>query len=147
MEECGICGLELNDKFSHTLSCNHIFHYECLMKSFQSIHKHKKEYNHCPYCREKYEYLPLINGLKKVIPGVHCNTFGSNESKALLKSDYSKRCEFILTRGKNKGSVCNKTCSLGYTYCKTHCIKVNKDKNKSAANETIIETITETNET
>ena len=36
-EDCGICGCNLNDKFSHTLKCNHTFHYECLMKSFQNV--------------------------------------------------------------------------------------------------------------
>ena len=127
MEECGICGSDLNDKYTHKLTCNHIFHYECLMKSFQNIPKHKKERNHCPYCREKYEFLPLVNGLKKVIPGVHCNTFGQSisETKLSLKNDYSKRCGFILTRGKNKGNECSKNSHFGYTYCKNHYTKVN----------------------
>ena len=39
----------------------------------------------------------------------------------------SNRCEFILSRGKNKGSPCGKNCSLGYGYCKTHLEKM---KNK-----------------
>ena len=34
--ECSICGLGLNTKFTHTLQCNHVFHYDCLMKTFQS---------------------------------------------------------------------------------------------------------------
>ena len=38
-EDCGICGLSIDYKFSHTLKCNHTFHYECLMKSFQNINK------------------------------------------------------------------------------------------------------------
>ena len=41
-EDCGICGLSIDDKFSYTLACNHTFHYECLMKSFQNTPKYKK---------------------------------------------------------------------------------------------------------
>ena len=127
-EDCGICGLSIDDKFSYTLVCNHTFHYECLMKSFQNTHKYKKEYNHCPYCRKNTDYLPLVNGLKKVVPNVHChnNTNSIKEKKEDLKNNYSNRCEFILTRGKNKGNPCGKNCSLGYNTCKAH---LNKDKN------------------
>lgn len=125
-EECGICGLELRDKYSYKLNCNHEFHYECLIKSFQNIPKLKKEVNHCPYCREKSDYLPLINGLKRIIPGVHCNIYdGTIEAHQSLKKDYSVPCQHILTRGKNKGSMCQKNCFLGYNYCKIHKKDIN----------------------
>lgn len=135
-EDCGICGLSIKDKYSYTLACNHTFHYECLMKSFQNTHKYKKEYNHCPYCRKNSDYLPLVNGLKKVVPNVHCfnNTSSIKEKKELLKNNYSNKCEFILTRGKNKGNACGKNCSLGYNTCKTHMGKVNKNLIKSNDN-------------
>ena len=131
MEECGICGLEMKDKFPYQLSCNHEFHYECLMKSFQNTIKIKKESNHCPYCRNKAEYLPLVNGLRKVLPGVHCNNqiISINETKNILKKDYSVRCQHELKRGKNKGNNCNKNCILGYTYCKTHLKKFDQLNN------------------
>ena len=127
-EDCGICGLDINDNFSYTLDRGHRFHYECLMKSFQNTHKYKKEYNHCPYCRKNSDYLPLVNGLKKVVPNVHChnNTSNIKEKKEDLKNNYSNRCEFLLTRGKNKGNSCGKNCSLGYNTCKTHMGKINK---------------------
>ena len=128
-DDCGICGLSIKDKYSYALVCNHTFHYECLMKSFQNTHKYKKEYNHCPYCRKNSDYLPLVNGLKKVVPNVHChnNTSSIKEKKEDLKNNYSNRCEFILSRGKNKGNHCGKNCILGYGYCKTHLEKM---KNK-----------------
>ena len=123
MEEktCSICGEENNDCF-HTLKCNHTFHYNCLFQSFKSMRN-----NHCPYCRKKTNYLPLINGLRKVIPGVHCNMFGSSfiEAKLSLKNNYSVPCQHILIRGKNKGSTCNKNCFLGYKYCKAHKKDIN----------------------
>ena len=89
-EECAICGLDIDDKFSYKLPCNHVFHYECIMKTFQnSPKKYKKQFNHCPYCRLKTDYLPLVNGLKKIIPGVHCD-FSSNsitDQKNALKTE------------------------------------------------------------
>lgn len=132
-EDCGICGLSINDKFSYTLVCNHTFHYECLIKSFQNTPKYKKNiYNHCPYCRKNTDYLPLVNGLKKVVPNVHClnNTAIIKEKKELLKNNYNNKCLFILTRGKNKGKACGKNCNLGFNTCKTHMGKLNTNEQK-----------------
>ena len=136
-EECGICGMDLNDKYSYKMICNHEFHYECLMKSFQNTPKLKKECNHCPYCRNKTNYLPLINGLRKVIPGVHCNSFGSTvvTAKESLTNNYSIRCQHVLTRGKNKGSTCDKKCFLGYEYCKVHKKDINLISDSESINQ------------
>ncbi|MAD57136.1 MAG: hypothetical protein CMK44_01005 [Porticoccus sp.] len=127
-EDCGICGLELSDKFPYTLNCGHKFHYECLMKSFNNISYtiNSKKNNQCPYCRKNSECLPLVNGLKKVIPGVHCNINSSSidDKKQELKEKYSQKCGYTLTRGKNKGDQCGKNCVLGYGYCKIHLEKM-----------------------
>jgi hypothetical protein len=133
-EDCGICGLSIKDKFSYTLACNHTFHYECLMKSFNNISYtiNNKKSNQCPYCRKNSEYLPLVNGLKKIIPGIHCSiesdTISSKNKE--LKEKYNQKCDYILTRGKNKGNYCGKNCSLGYNTCKTHMGKVNTNEQK-----------------
>ena len=119
--ECNICGTELNDKFTHKLKCNHVFHYECLMKTFQSMmnnKSHKK--NYCPYCRSNCNYLPIINGLKRIVPGIHCHNDNQCTIKKILKDEFSNTCKFILTRGKNKGQPCSKNCLLGYEYCTNH---------------------------
>ncbi len=78
---------------------------------------------------EEFRLFTLVNGLKKVVPNVHChnNTNSIKDMKDLLKNNYSNRCEFLLTRGKNKGNTCGKNCSLGYNTCKTHLEKM---KNK-----------------
>ena len=34
-EACSICGDNLKLHYSHKLECDHIFHYECLLKSFK----------------------------------------------------------------------------------------------------------------
>ena len=124
-EDCSICGLDLGDKFCHELECSHKYHYECLMKTFvMTSNKSNKsnKSNSCPYCRKTVEFLPLVNGLKKVVPGIHCNhstkTFLLRKEE--LKNIYNKPCKHILMRGKNKGNTCNKNSFLGYEYCKAH---------------------------
>lgn len=133
-EDCGICGLELNDKFSYKLDCGHKFHYECLMKSFNNVSYtvNGKFNNQCPYCRKNSSHLPLVNGLKKVIPGVHCNILGDeiDDKNKLLKEKYNQKCGYTLMRGKNKGNECGKNCVLGYGYCKPHLEKM-KSKHKN----------------
>ena len=119
-EECSICGLDLKEKFCHELKCNHSFHYECVMKSFMNTPKsgsgNKGFYNSCPYCRTKSDFLPVINGLKKVVVGIHAPTI-SECSKIKICNE---TCKYTLKRGKNKGNQCSKNCFLGYEYCKIH---------------------------
>jgi hypothetical protein len=111
-EECSICGLSLNDEFSHTLKCNHKFHYDCLMKYYIS----NKNYScTCPYCRQKTDYLPVVDGLKKIYVGIHVKSSDEFENYHI-----NTECNHIITRGKNKGNQCNKKCQLGYKYCKSH---------------------------
>ena len=118
-EDCSICGESLSSQFNHILNCNHKFHYECLMKTFNySSNKNKRS---CPLCRKQSDYLPIVNGLKKVLVGVHVphiKYVEKNKNKNIS-------CQFILTRGKNKGKLCNKNCVLGYEYCKNHYLKQN----------------------
>ena len=118
-EDCSICGLELKDKYYHELNCGHKFHYECLMKSFMN-NNNKNNYNNCPYCRKESGYLPIVNGLKKLVVGIHCENyqdFYDDNGNHKLKN---KPCQYILKKGKNKGKECGKNCYLGYNYCKIH---------------------------
>ena len=119
LEECAICGMNISDKYPHTLKCGHKFHYECLIKTF--VQTNLKNLR-CPYCREKCEYMPIINGLKRIIPGVHCN-LNDNKNKSnelVLKSNYNKTCKYIFKKGKRKGEECGKNCKLGYYVCSAH---------------------------
>ena len=128
-EDCSICGLELNEKYTHELSCGHKFHYECLMKTFIHTKTYKDNKNSCPYCRDNCGYLPVVNGLKKLIVGVHfakIQEFTGDNGVTKLKNN---PCQFILTRGKNKGKQCGKNCCLGYDYCKIHKKSMDKKNN------------------
>ena len=102
-EECSICGLDLDDKYTHRLKCNHVFHYECLVKTFMSQPNKfgKNTGNTCPYCRVKVDYMPVVNGLKKMTVGVHCQRI---QDVHVLENT---PCKFTLKRGKNKGNTCS----------------------------------------
>lgn len=122
MNNCAICGEELSTKLSHKLNCGtledpHIFHYECLLKTFTTTYSEKNR--NCPYCRKKMDYLPLVYGLKKVIPGIHCSLYDLKDKKGELK-DYQIKCRHILTRGNRKNEYCGKNCQLGSEYCSVH---------------------------
>lgn len=112
-ECCSICGDTLKNDLTHKLKCGHEYHYKCLFQSFISMPPYN---NGCPYCRSPDNLLPLVNGIKKVIPGVH--------DISNLNNFENHTCNHILTRGKNKGSKCSKKCKLGYDYCNSH----NKNK-------------------
>ena len=108
---CSICGEESDEVF-HTLGCGHSFHYECLLLSFKNMKN-----NNCPYCRAPKNFLPVINGVKNIITGIHDMDYEETLNYKV------KGCDHILTRGKNKGNKCNKNCKLGYDYCGIHYLK------------------------
>ncbi len=118
-EDCSICGLSITDKYCYELPCKHKFHYECLMKTFMKNPKLNNK-NYCPYCRSESGNLPIVNGLKKILIGVHVNNY-SELNTIKLKNE---PCKYILKKGKNKGEKCGKNCFLGYDYCKIHTKKI-----------------------
>jgi len=127
-EDCSICGSDLASKYAHKLSCGHAFHYECLVKTFVcNLGPPGGRRNRCPYCRQNIGLLPLVNGLKKVLPHIHCKMSDGNfaEVKVNLDMHYSNRCNHVLLRGKNKGTCCMKHPLLGYDKCKAHFKPVN----------------------
>ena len=114
IEECSICGDELSIKYKHTLKCNHTFHYECLQKSLKFSKK-----NNCPICRDKFDFLEPVNGIKKLIIDVHYN----NKNKEIINNYNNIKCDYIFTKGKNINKKCNKNCKLGFFKCNTHIKK------------------------
>lgn len=105
---CSICGDELKNSYSQKLDCGHEFHYECLMKSFAVMKN-----NDCPYCRSKDNYLPIVNGLKKIDSRIH-NITNNNIPYENIK------CKTIMKSGKRKGEECGCYCKLGYFSCSRH---------------------------
>ena len=118
---CDICGDLLNDKCVIKLNCNHSFHYECVMKSFQC---EKKKMNSCPLCRQTHGLLPIVNGLTKVMRGIHYIDY-----KHIPELNNTPCCT-ILKSGKRKGEPCNAKCMLGMTVCKRHHLSTLKQTNK-----------------
>lgn len=116
--DCAICGLDLNEKFQIKLSCNHIFHYECLLKTFTQNIKYESYSNNyknkCPYCRSKVGVLPVVNGLKSVQLDIHYKIYDKKPEPICIP------CKAILKKGKNKNNPCNKKCQLGLEYCGLH---------------------------
>ena len=118
---CDICGDLLNDKCVIKLNCNHSFHYECVMKSFQC---EKKKMNSCPLCRKTHGLLPIVNGLTKVTRGIHYIDYKN------IPQLNNTPCCTILKSGKRKGEPCNAKCMLGMTVCKRHHLSTLKQTNK-----------------
>jgi len=130
----------LSIRLTHKLTCGthgepHEFHYECLLKTF-SDNCPEKDRN-CPYCRKKIDYLPLVYGLKRIVPGVHCSFLELNSKKEELKK-YQVKCKHILTRGKRKHEICGKSCQLGSEYCSTHLKSIEKSQLKFDSKNKII---------
>ena len=88
-----ICGDRLGNLPIHTLECNHHFHYECILKSFQTSQEHN---NVCPYCRHTIERLPVVNGLKKLTRGIHYIT----EYEKINYNYKNIPCQHVLKSGK-----------------------------------------------
>ena len=114
---CNICGDKLGNAPVHTLECNHHFHYECILKSFQTSQEHN---NVCPYCRHNIDRLPIVNGLKKLSRRIHYIT----EYEKVCYNYKNIPCQHVLKSGKNKGDLCNKNCKIGSDCCGRHFKKL-----------------------
>ena len=81
------------------------------MKSFQC---EKKKMNSCPLCRQTHGLLPVVNGLTKVMRGIHYIDYKN------IPQLNNTPCCTILKSGKRKGEPCNAKCMLGMSVCKRH---------------------------
>jgi len=124
---CDICGDAHKEKYTITLKCNHSYHYECILKSFMCD---RKKHNQCPLCRKSHGLLPLVNGLSKIVKGVHY----INEYPV----DYVQiSCPVMLKSGKNKGQGCGSKCMMGpesSAMCKRHHTAKLKKEDKEKTN-------------
>ena len=105
-EDCSICLNRIGLRTIGTLQCGHRFHYECILKSFQTSQEHN---NVCPYCRHTIERLPVVNGLKKSEIVINDKTFcifgaggaGMAIAFSLLKENIKKELKQNNNRFKN----------------------------------------------
>tara|TARA_Y100001958_G_scaffold155287_1_gene145646 strand:- start:2784 stop:3137 length:354 start_codon:yes stop_codon:yes gene_type:complete len=112
---CGICGDTDSKKYMHTLNCSHSFHYECLVQSFKYANN-----RNCPICRKPSDILPMVNSYKKPINLIHYDYTTSIDDLDKIKNFDHKKCDHIITRGKNKGKLCDKRCVVGFYKCSSH---------------------------
>ena len=116
-ECCNICGDALIMYHTPTLNnCNHTYHYECIMKTFMYC---RRTGNKCPLCRTDNGLLPIVNGLPKLIKGIHYTVEYPSEYKSIP-------CNVLLKSGKRKGCECGNKCIIGSTMCNRHHISSNK---------------------
>ena len=126
---CPIC-YDTLDSNSITLKCKHTFHYNCILTAYKSnISKKSRHIRNCPYCRNKCEYLPLI---ENVYPckGIHvefyeieqCLIRNETEKLKMITEKYidKSKCNAILKSGINKGNQCKKSKKKGLDYCHLH---------------------------
>jgi len=113
-KQCSICGENDKLKITHTLDCNHTYHYQCLFLTFKNM-----KTNRCPYCRSGSNYLPLLNGIRKVDISIH-----------KIDGNFQNiPCSSIIQRGPNKGKPCGKNCHVGFDFCKMHVKRELKNSN------------------
>ena len=114
-KSCFICGDNIKKKLFYKMKCGHEAHYECIMISFKND---STKLNQCPYCRNNNGLLPIVNGLKKIEYGIHCDSYANKKE---IESKYENiKCQHILKTGKNKGNKCNNNCIIGFNFCGKH---------------------------
>ncbi len=110
---CYICYDEINnDSEKVVLSCNHHYHYQCVLLVFKSNNGKKQ----CPYCRSPSGYLPLKPGMLP-IKNIHAEY---KKDKNVPINFIPGRCKHILKRGPKAGNQCSLKIKYDSGYCRIH---------------------------
>tara|TARA_X000000950_G_C13909480_1_gene658364 strand:+ start:1502 stop:1693 length:192 start_codon:yes stop_codon:yes gene_type:complete len=62
----------------------------------------------------------MVNSYKKPINSIHYDYTTSIDELDKIKNFEHKKCDHIITRGKNKGKLCDKRCVVGFYKCSSH---------------------------
>jgi hypothetical protein len=117
---CLICHMNM-DKEIVKLKCKHEYHINCLF--------HNKATNikfiECPYCRSTDNISKYSKKCIAITKLTKCNksTFMDNSLCNSHTNYKPNKCEAVLLRGKNKGSICGKSILLNDTFCSKHIKK------------------------
>jgi len=125
-EPCYICYQIIEDDELETLSCDHKYHYECIVETFKNNRMNSYKTRQCPYCRVNVKHLPLKVGYLP-IKDIHLEYNNIRKSKIKideLENYFIKlcpnKCAMFLKSGPNKGKQCSKNPSSNSKYCALH---------------------------
>lgn len=112
--ECRVCCDEFeSDNEKEPLSCGHVFHYDCIIMSFQCPDLIRS----CPYCRKHNGYLRLLNGMIP-IKGIHKEYKEYYEKEQ--KNKAISKCNALYKSGLQKGLPCINKAKDNSLYCGVH---------------------------
>lgn len=106
-QRCLVSRVDINDENSVVLPCGHWYHVDY----YKGIKKKRK----CPYCGQSFEPDLLER------PCTVCGTLTELRNTKCVKHN-QKKCQHILTCGKNKGSHCKNHVS-DTLFCRRHTVK------------------------
>jgi hypothetical protein len=120
INECRVCREEFaTDEEKEMLKCGHVFHYECIILSFDPITKLGRV---CPYCRKSHGFLRLKEGVTP-IGGIH-REYEPPNAAAITKKvppKVIKICKGIYKSGAKKGLHCTAKANYNnYNFCGRH---------------------------
>ena len=112
--ECRVCCDEFeSDDEKEPLVCGHVFHYDCIVMSFQCPDVIRS----CPYCRKHNGYLRLLDGMTP-IKGIHKEYKEYYEKQQ--KNKVVSKCSAIYQGGMQKGLPCTNKAKNNSPYCGLH---------------------------
>jgi hypothetical protein len=84
---CTICGDDINDpRYLVKTSCNHVYHYHCLMEWFCECNNRE-----CPYCRQTYDKIPMFKSNME-LTDLYFPNFNKNSPNLMNHEIPVKRC-------------------------------------------------------
>lgn len=106
---CLISRLQICEKNSVRLSCNHCFHID--------YYNNIKKKRNCPYCGVWYNNVSI----EKTCSLQDCNEMTPIQN-GICKKHNRATCEYTLKKGKRKGMTCgSKVVNEGNLFCSKHC--------------------------
>lgn len=126
--ECSICYDTINSEDAQLIECGHVFHYDCIYRTFCNQIgklKYKRKKRICPFCRFECQLLPSKPGF---IPKKNVTEDANYFIEQMRQENYDSikaffkphLCHKILKSGANKGMQCSRKKKDGSLFCGNH---------------------------